>query len=192
MGWDRNVVFIKRSFRQKRALQFFQTFSIVVGTRRALVVGGLSPRIFAGARGLVSVSSSLTISGVFRLFPNNLSIFDCGGVELVGSVFDGTFVDGGFSNSVFSTDDSAFLVTDGGRRLLGGLSCDLVSVAPEVVARTEEKLVADVVEEEVEDEMLVTLFVVGGTTFDLFVLKNKLSDWFVKKVWLPKATNNRF
>jgi hypothetical protein len=46
-----------------------------------------------------------------------------------------------------------------------------VSVAPVVVARTEEKLAADDVDEEVEDTRLVTLLVTGGAIFDLFVLK---------------------
>jgi hypothetical protein len=84
---------------------------------------------------------------------------------LIGTSIFGVGFAGGFS-----AEGSAFLVTDGGRRLLGGLSCDFVSVAPEVVARTLEKLVADDVDEEVEDARLVTLFVDGGTILDLFVL----------------------
>lgn len=99
----------------------------------------------------------------FRFLPNNLSIFEGEATEeLVGASVFWTWTGFGFSTD---TGWSTFLgVTLGGRRLLGGFNCDLVKVAPEVVAKTEEKLAAeDEVEEVVEETRLVT-FEVGCVT----------------------------
>lgn len=86
----------------------FQTFSIA-----GISVGGFN-LIPAGAFASGTDSSSFVASGVFRL-PKNLSIFDAGGVPEGTVLFLCALVE---EEEVLS---SILLVTDGGRRLLGGL-----------------------------------------------------------------------